>query len=147
MTCKVNRITVVVADQEEALRFYTEKLGFEKRNDEQTGTGNRLVTVAPRYEHEVEVVLQPVDRFEGAERERHEATIGRSPEMVFGVDDCREAYNELRDRGVGLVSVPTDAGGGMRAVVRDLYGNRLVLLERRTQPCAREAVPDSGEPR
>ena len=39
MICKVNRITVVVADQEEALRFYTEKLGFEKRNDEHTGTG------------------------------------------------------------------------------------------------------------
>lgn len=132
MICKVNRITIVVADQEEALRFYTDKLGFEKRNDEQTRTGDRWVTIAPKYEYEVDVVLQPVDRFEGAERERHEAMIGRSPEIVLGVDDCREAYNELRDRGVGLVSVPTDVGGGMRAVVRDLYGNRLVLLERRT---------------
>lgn len=132
MICKVTRITIVVADQEKALRFYTEKLGFEKRSDEPTRRGDRWVTVAPMYEHEVEVVLQPVDRFEGGERERHEAMIGRSPETVFGVDDCREAYNELRDRGVGLVSVPTATEGGMRAVVRDLYGNRLVLLERRT---------------
>ena len=132
MICKVTRITIVVADQEEALRFYTEKLGFEKRSDTQTGRGDRWVSVAPKHDHEVEVVLQPVDRFEGGERERHEAMIGRSPEIVFGVDDCREVYNGLRDRGVGLVSVPTDTGGGMRAVVRDLYGNRLVLLERRT---------------
>ena len=147
MICKVNRITVVVANQEEALRFYTEKLGFEKRNDEQTGTGDRWVTVAPMYEHDVEVVLQPVDRFEGGERERHEAMIGRSPEMVFGVDDCREAYNELRDRGVGLVSVPAATEGGMRAVVRDLYGNRLVLLERQAWLRASDAAPNTSEPR
>jgi predicted enzyme related to lactoylglutathione lyase len=129
MITKVIRITLVVREQEEALRFYTEKLDFEKKADNPMGPRMRWITVAPRDEKGLEIVLQPIDWFKGPEREEIASRVGHNPSIVFSVDDCRKTYDVLRARGVEFDLPPEDLPYGVQAVARDLYGNSLVLLQ------------------
>ncbi len=126
---RVLRVTIRVRDQEEALRFYTEKLGFEQRADLPMGPQRRWVTVAPKGEQAPELVLQPADWFEGEERQQHAALVGKDPTIVFQVDDCRATYETLRARGVEFSMPPTEQGYGIEADGKDLYGNTLVFLQ------------------
>jgi predicted enzyme related to lactoylglutathione lyase len=125
---QVTQITREVEDQDEALSFYTETLGFEKRADEYMGPV-RFVTVAPDAEDDIEIVLQSPDQFEGEEAERRAAMIGQSPELGFAVDDCQATYEELQERGVEFIFEPEERPWGLEAVANDLYGNPLVLYE------------------
>ena len=126
---RVLRITIRVRNQEEALRFYTEKLGFEQRADLPMGPQRRWVTVAPKDEQAPELVLQPADWFEGEERQQHAALVGKDPTIVFQVDDCRATSETLRARGVEFSMPPTDKGYGIEADGKDLYGNTMVFLQ------------------
>ena len=58
MITKLGHVTILVRDQDEALEFYTEKLGLEKRTDVPFGPGMRWLTVAPKGQREVAIVLQ-----------------------------------------------------------------------------------------
>ena len=129
MISKVIRITLVVRDQEEAFKFYTEKLGFEKRSDQPMGGSSRWLTIAPRDDHELEIVLQPLDWFQGDEREKLAAQVGNNPTMVLLVEDCRKTYIELLNRGVEFAQPPEERPYGLEALAKDLYGNTLDLLE------------------
>jgi catechol 2,3-dioxygenase-like lactoylglutathione lyase family enzyme len=129
MINKIIRITLLVRNQDEALRFYTEKLGFEKRTDLTMAPGQRWLTVASKGDQQVEIVLQPPDWFEGTTREDHLAQVGKNPTLVFQVDDCRRIYAELRQKGVEFASPPENLPYGIQAVAKDLYSNDLVLLE------------------
>jgi catechol 2,3-dioxygenase-like lactoylglutathione lyase family enzyme len=125
----LSQVTLVVDDQTDAAAFYTDRLGFEKRADEPMGPDNRWVTVAPP-DGEVEIVLQSPNWFEGEEVARRRSMIGESPELAFPVDDCRATYQTLRERGVEFHTPPESVPWGVQAVALDLYGNRLVLIER-----------------
>ncbi len=133
----LSQVTLVVANQTDAATFYTDKLGFEKRADEPMGEDNRWVTVAPP-EGGVEIVLQSPDWFEGEEVVRRRSMIGESAELAFPVDDCRATYETLRDRGVEFHTPPESVPWGVQAVAYDLYGNRLVLIERSGEEDAEE---------
>jgi catechol 2,3-dioxygenase-like lactoylglutathione lyase family enzyme len=126
---KVFRITLVVHSQEDALRFYVDKLGFKECADFPMGPGQRWLTIAPMDESELEIVLQPLDWFSGVEREEHAAMIGHNPSIVFRVDNCRKTCEELQARGVRITIPPEKQSYGVQAVAEDLYGNSLVLLE------------------
>jgi predicted enzyme related to lactoylglutathione lyase len=128
MITNISSFTIKVANQAEALAFYTEKLGFEKRADMPMGPGTRWITVAPR-DAQVELVLQPTDWFQGEEREQHLALIGKSPTIVFRVENCRETCKTLAERGVEILDQPTEMPYGVQAIIKDLYGNGWVLLE------------------
>ncbi len=128
MVTNISSFTIKVDNQEEALAFYTEKLGFEKRADMPMGPGARWITVAPR-DAQVELVLQPTDWFQGEEREQHLAQIGKSATIVFRVDNCRETCKALAERGVEILDQPKDLPYGVQAIIKDLYGNSWVLLE------------------
>jgi predicted enzyme related to lactoylglutathione lyase len=125
---RVLRFTIRVANQDEALRFYTEKLGFVKRSDMHMGPMHWL-TVAPPDDPVLELVLQPSDWFQGEERQQHAALVGKDPTIVFQVDDCRATYAALHSRGVEFTSPPTDRPYGVEAIARDLYGNTLDFLQ------------------
>ena len=58
MFTRLERVTILVRDQDEALSFYTEKLGLEKREDVEFAPGMRWLTVAPGDQKELEIVLQ-----------------------------------------------------------------------------------------
>ena len=129
MISKILRITLVVRDQEEAFQFYTEKLGFEKRGDQPMGEKTRWLTIAPKDDHDLEIVLQPLDWFNGSARDAHAAMVGKNPTMVLLVDNYQKTYEQLRERGVEFEQPPEERPYGLEALAKDLYGNTLDLLE------------------
>lgn len=140
MTVTLTTTTLVVAEQDEAIRFYTEKLGFEKKADSPWGDGLRWVSVAPESNEEMEIVFQIPDWFEDEEADRKSAMIGHQPTLGFNVDDCHTTYATLSGRGVEFTAAPEDKPWGTQAVAHDLYGNSLVFIE----PTA-EAESGNGE--
>ena len=132
MTTKLAHVTIIVRDQEEALRFYTEKLGFEKRMDGEAGPGMRFLTVAPAGQQEVEIVLWAPGRWvDEATAKTMLERVGQGTSWVFNTDDCRETHETWSARGVHFTSSPEDVPWGVQAQFQDLYGNNFVLLEPR----------------
>ncbi len=121
---KLSHVTVIVRDQEEALNWYTEVLGFEKRDDYIDSThGYCWLTVAPERQEELEIVLHK------AQNDREEARIGRNTMWGFETEDCRNTFQELTERGVIFTSPPEEVPWGIAAGFRDLYGNPFELVE------------------
>jgi catechol 2,3-dioxygenase-like lactoylglutathione lyase family enzyme len=129
MITNIASVTIAVEDQNEALDFYVDILGFEQRADMPMESGKRCITVAPP-DSQVLLVLQPLDWFEGEEREERRTLIGKAPTIVLDVDDCKHTYIQLSSRGVEFTKVPIDTSYVIEAICKDLYGNTLVLLEK-----------------
>ncbi|HVB60690.1 MAG TPA: VOC family protein [Ktedonobacteraceae bacterium] len=125
ITTAFSVIPIPVADQDEALRFYTEKLGFEKRADVTFGPGLRLLTVSPRDQLRPVIALARSDTFPASQQRSHE------PDnlWVIGTEDCYRVYEILLERGVSFVSPPARHIYGIEAIFSDPYGNRFLLLE------------------
>lgn len=132
MLTQVTHATVLVADTDEALSWYTETLGLETRADEQFGPGMRWVTVAPP-DGETEIVLQePAPGYHGEERAAEmREQIGEGTTTVVGVEDCHETAAELEARGVTIRTGPEEVPWGVHVLVEDLYGNPYDLVEAR----------------
>lgn len=123
---KLSHVTIIVPDQDAALAWYTQKLGFEKRADDAgTMPGYRWLTVAPKGSSGVEIIL-----FQ-ARDERERSWVGQGALWVFETDDCRATCDELAARGVTVLSPPEQLPWGVSAIVQDLYGNPFNLLELR----------------
>ena len=131
MITRLSIFTIVVRDQQEALKFYTEKFGFEKRQDNEFWGGRRWITVAPQGQKELEILLEPVDWLDGADRAKAEAVMGNQPSGVLVTDDCRKTYADLVAKGVNGIFPPREEGWGVEARVADLYGNQFSLVERK----------------
>jgi predicted enzyme related to lactoylglutathione lyase len=136
MITRLARVTIYVRDQDEALRFYTETLGLEKRADVQFGPGARWLTVAPAEQRDVEILLQSgVPAMHGVEFARKIGErVGQGTTWVFATDDCRGDYETLKARGVTFTSEPQDQPYGVEAVFQDLYGNSFSLLQMAENP-------------
>src|SRR5579885_304496 len=102
-------ISILVADQDEALCFYTEKLGCEKLSDVSFGPGLRLLTVAPKGQKKPEIALAKPDvALHGREYVQEVmGKIGQGLPWVFDTDDCYKTYEQLLARGVKFISGPT----------------------------------------
>ena len=111
-------ITVAVKDQDEALQWFTTKLGFVKRGD-RPGPGIRFLTVSPKNQPDLQVIL-------ASWFPEH---VGKNPTAVLYTDDCRATYSELSQRGVVFTEEPQPKPFGLQAVFKDLYGNSYALLE------------------
>jgi catechol 2,3-dioxygenase-like lactoylglutathione lyase family enzyme len=124
-------VSVLVKDQDEALYFYTEKLGLEKRTDLIFGPGMRLLTVAPRGQKKPEIALAKPDETLHNPDHIHELMghIGQGSPWIFDTDDCHKTYETLLARGVKFVSGPTKQFYGVEAVFEDPFGNTFSLLE------------------
>lgn len=132
MIKRLSHVTILVKDIDEALEFYTHKLGFVKVTDNAFGPGERWVTVAPKGQKDIEIILQkPSPAMHGkAGAKRMLAQVGKAPTWVFRVDDCQKACTALKKKGVQIVSGPEALPYGVEAVFLDLYGNSFVLMER-----------------
>lgn len=126
---KLLRVTIRVRNQLEALKFYTEQLGFEKRTDFPYGQAQRWITVSPPDEQNVQIVLQPPDWFNGEERVEHLKHVGHNPALVFQIEDCHATYEELKSRGVLFIQPQVERPYGIEADAVDLDGNTLVFLQ------------------
>lgn len=132
MLTDVTHVTVLVEDTDEALDWYTESFGFEKRADEEFAPGMRWVTVAPPGGHTEVVLQEPTPEFFGAEAAAAMADrVGQGTTTVVETDDCRATVEDLRERGVTGSSDPEDVPWGVSAMVEDLYGNPYNLVEPR----------------
>ena len=135
---KISTTQMWVQDQEEALAFYTEKVGFEVRADVTVPEmGNfRWLTVAPAGQSDVAIVLmaipgQPVMDDETAEQIRTLMAKGFAGAIFLDTDDCRAAYEELKSRGVEFTEEPEERPYGIDAAFRDPSGNNIRLVESR----------------
>jgi catechol 2,3-dioxygenase-like lactoylglutathione lyase family enzyme len=126
----MTHIMLFVKDQNEALDFYTNKLGFVKVTDVSPAPGWRFLTVAPKGQG-TEIILHVPDAdMQGeAEAKLETGLIGKTPALMFKVDDCRKTCDELRSKGVKIVKAPGEAPYGIQALIVDLYGNPLWLIE------------------
>ncbi len=131
VTSRLAMISVLVEDQDEALRFYTEKLGLEQRSDVSYGPGLRWVTVAARGQKRPEIALAKPDRSLYTEEQIKELVerAGQGVPWIFETNDCRKAYEALLARGITFLGVPTLQLYGVEAVFTDPYGNTFSLLE------------------
>ena len=125
-----------VHDQDEALKFYTEKLGFETRVDvTMPEMGDfRWVTVGPVGQPDVDIVLMaipgpPMMDAETTQQVRDLMSKGFAGTVFLTTDDCRASYEELRARGVEFTETPEERPYGIDAGFRDPSGNSLRLTQ------------------
>ncbi|MEX1019043.1 MAG: VOC family protein [Litorilinea sp.] len=132
MINRLSHATIYVQDQASALEFYTEKLGFEVRTDV-SFEGMRWLTIGPRQQPDVEMVLMPVQG--GALDEETGALMAQLLERgamgvgVLQTDDCRAAYEEFKAKGVEFISPPQDQMYGIEAILKDNQGNWFSLTQ------------------
>jgi catechol 2,3-dioxygenase-like lactoylglutathione lyase family enzyme len=132
--------TIWVLDQDEALAFYTEKLGFEVNTDATTDDF-RWLTVHPpgRPDHELVLLVPgpPMMDEESAEQVKALVAKGALGAGAFETDDCRATYAELDAGGVTFLSEPTERFYGIEATFRDNSGNWFSMTQRTDVPVAR----------
>jgi uncharacterized glyoxalase superfamily protein PhnB len=133
---RISTAQVWVNDQDEALAFYTKKLGFEVRSDVTVPElGNfRWLTVGPSDQPDIAIVLMaipgpPVMDAETAEQVRTLMSKGYAGTIFLTTDDCQASYEELKSRGVDFVEQPEERPYGIDSSFRDPSGNHIRLTE------------------
>ena len=121
MITKASTVGIYVSDQDRALDFYVNKLGFEKLIDEPMGSGARWIEVAPAGAQTHLVLFTPPGQ---------EDRIGTFSNVVFGCDDMRRTHAELAGRGVRFSQEPSIEPWGTWAQFKDPDGNEFGLIER-----------------
>ncbi len=134
MITGLSHATLFVLDQDRALDFYTNKLGFEVRAD-MTMDGFRWLTVAPKGQQQPELILYPTlpggpldaDALTHIRALLERGLLGAG---VFQTDDCRKTFEQLRARGVEFDQEPQERPYGMEALFNDGCGNWFSLTQR-----------------
>jgi catechol 2,3-dioxygenase-like lactoylglutathione lyase family enzyme len=125
---RISLASVFVADQDKALKFYTETLGFVKKHDIPMGPFRWLTVTSPAGGAEVELVLEPM-AFAPAQvyqKALHDAGV---PLTAFTVDDIHKEYTRLKALGVAFKSAPQDLGPVIVAMFDDTCGNFIQLAQ------------------
>lgn len=134
MSAGVGVAGLYVQDQDEALQFYVDKLGFEAHTDARNGD-YRWLTVQYPGQSSFQLGLfkpQPPTVDEASARQLLEMVAkGAMPPLVLVVDDCRSAFEQFRSRGVEFTQEPVDRFGSVDASFRDPSGNGWKLIEAR----------------
>lgn len=123
----IAHIAIVVADYDDAIAFYTKKLGFELIEDTVLTETKRWVLVAPRGSRESRLLLA-----KAANEEQKKSIGNQSGGRVFlflYTDNFRRDYRAMLEKGVEFVREPSFESYGTVAVFKDLYGNLWDLLE------------------
>jgi catechol 2,3-dioxygenase-like lactoylglutathione lyase family enzyme len=123
---KINLASVFVDDQDKALSFYTETLGFVKKTEMPVGEFKWLTVVSPEDPDGVELVLEPSDH--PAVKPFKDAIVADGiPYTSFAVSDVQAEYERLSARGVKFVQEPTSMGPVTTAVFDDTCGNLIQI--------------------
>lgn len=123
----ISQISLLVKDYDEAINFYTQKLGFELIEDTQRSPEKRWVRIKPKGEGEVTLLLA------NAKNDEQLAHVGnQTGNRVFlflNTDNIARDYALLQKNNVTIVRPPTEADFGKALVFADLYGNLWDLIE------------------
>lgn len=125
---KIKLNSIFVDDQEKALRFYTDVLGFEPSKDIPVGEFRWITVVSPDGPADVELVLEP--NANPAAKTYQEALFKQGiPVTAFEVDDIASEHERLKGHGVMFTMEPTNAGPVTIAVFADTCGNLIQIYQ------------------
>ena len=139
MLKQLTHVQVWVNDQDEALAFYTEKLGMELREDvtmPELGNFRWLSVGIPGQDVAITLMTvpgPPVFEEETREQIRSLLAKGASGGLFFSTDDARKTYEELKGRGVEFTQEPTEQPYGIDAGFRDVSGNHFRMAQQPQQ--------------
>jgi catechol 2,3-dioxygenase-like lactoylglutathione lyase family enzyme len=129
MTSKIATLSLLVADYDDAIRFYCDRLGFTLLTDTELAPGKRWVIVAPAGEGGAKLLLAKADG------PAQQAAIGNQAGGRVGffleTDDFAGDYAQMVEKGVTFLEAPRHEAYGSVAVFADLYGNKWDLIEPR----------------
>jgi catechol 2,3-dioxygenase-like lactoylglutathione lyase family enzyme len=123
---RINITSVLVDDQDKALRFYTDVLGFAKKTEVPLGDHRWLTVVSPDDPDGTELLLEP-DSHPAVEPFKRALQNDGIPFTSFAVDDVNAEYERLRALGVTFTQQPLEAGPVTTAVLDDTCGNLIQL--------------------
>jgi catechol 2,3-dioxygenase-like lactoylglutathione lyase family enzyme len=123
---KINVTSVLVDDQAKALRFYTDVLGFVKKEDIPLGEARWLTVVSPEQPDGTELLLEP-DGHPAARPFKEALVEDGIPFTSFAVDDVHGEVSRLRSLGVRFTQEPLEMGGVTTAVFDDTCGNLIQI--------------------
>ncbi len=121
--------SIFVTDQAKALSFYTEKLGFVKKEDELLGKHRWLTLVSPDDQGGTELLLEP-DEHPAAKDYQKRIFAEGIPATMFGVANIHEEYKQLVEKGVEFTMTPTKMGAVTIAVLDDTCGNLIQIIQK-----------------
>jgi len=125
---KIKVTSLMVDDQEKALKFYTEKLGFVKKTDIPLGEHKWLTVVSAEEPDGIELLLEPMG-FAPAKVFQKALKDAGIPLTMFNVDDIQNEYERLEKSGVKFSMKPTQMGPATIAVLDDTCGNNIQLVQ------------------
>lgn len=134
MISKMSHALIFVLNQQTALEFYRDKLGFEVRTDATMDGGYRWLTVGPKDQPDFEIILmEPNPGYildeAAANQVRDLVQRGKLGGGVFDTADCKATYEELSAKGVEFLSPPSEQPWGIGAVFKDNSGNWFSLSQ------------------
>lgn len=138
MIQRMSHTAIFVPDQDQAKDFYVAKLGFEVKTDATMPNGFRWLTVSPKGQPDLEIILMKIAAGPKIQQEDVDSIIalvrkGAFGAGVFDTADCRKTYEELKAKGVEFLAPPKEEFYGVQAVFRDPFGNWFSLTEPKEQ--------------
>ena len=134
MIDSIGGMVVIVSDQQKAIEFYTQKLGFELKSDIPIGGGSteslRWVEVAPNQSQSTIslMVPNPMMMSNGVEIEAIKKSIGAETGIWFYSKDMQSTYEELKGKGVDITAPQKQEWGGIMSKVKDQDGNSFSII-------------------
>ncbi len=125
---RINLASVLVDDQDKALRFYTDVLGFAPKHDVPMGAHRWITVVSPEDPDGTELVLEP-DEHPAAKPFKDALTADGIPFTAFAVDDVHAEFERLRGLGVRFTQEPVQMGPVTTAVLDDTCGNLIQIQQ------------------
>ena len=126
---KIKLTSILIDDQDRALRFYTQVLGFIKKSDIPAGEFKFLTVVSPEEPDGTELLLEP-DQNPAARAFKKALTEQGIPFTAFAVDDIQKEHDRLTIMGVKFTQGPTRMGPVTQAVFDDTCGNLIQIYQR-----------------
>jgi catechol 2,3-dioxygenase-like lactoylglutathione lyase family enzyme len=135
MIQRLSHVTIYVLDQDAAKDFYVNKLGFDLKMDASMDNGFRWLTVSPKGQPDLDVILMPTTNPkmdpEAAEMLRTLIRKGVLGSGVLETSDCQKTYEELKAKGVEFTQPPVERFYGIEALMKDNSGNWFSMTQRK----------------
>ena len=127
---KIKLTSVSIDDYDKALKFYTEVMGFVKKQDMPLGEGARWITVvSPEEPNGTELLLEPNASYPAMKALKESLVKDGIPFTAFLVNDIQQEYERMKDLGVEFTMEPTNMGVWTAAVFDDTCGNLIEIFQ------------------
>jgi predicted enzyme related to lactoylglutathione lyase len=127
---KIKLTSVSIDDYDNALKFYTEVMGFQLKRDIPLGEGVRWITVvSPEEPNGTELLLEPNASYPAMKALKESLVKDGIPYTAFQVNDVQQEYERMRERGVEFTMEPTNMGMTTAAILDDTCGNLIQIYQ------------------